>query len=127
MNVLLRKITIISDEYIQVLNENVKKTCFGRNKLVETVSKEEKIYEYWIEFHVDQGRFYYGEKKPVEVPNRKGVYTYQTSTSHTKRGLDKSLEIITEIKNRSEILFPDWDIELYQVHDITKYRQFDKE
>jgi len=69
----------------------------------------------------------YGERKPIELPDRKGVYIYQTNTSHTKRGLDKSLEIITEIMNRTESLFPEWDIKLYQIPNISTYRQFDKE
>lgn len=127
MNVLLRKITIISDENIQVLNTNVEKSYFGRNKLVETITTERKTYEYWIQFNIDQGRFYYGERKPVEVENREGIYVYQSTTSHTKRGLDKSLEIITEIKNRTNIIHPEWEIKLYQIQNMPMYRQFDKD
>jgi len=128
MNVLLRKITITSDKEIQIPYIDIKKTIFGRDIVRgEILKTENAVYEYWIEFHIDQGRFYYGERKPVELPNRQGVYTYQTSTSHTKRGLDKSLEIITEIKNRTEMLFPEWDIKLYQIQNISTYRKFDKE
>lgn len=127
MNVLLRMITIISDEEIQVLNENAEKTFFGKNRIVETITTEPKKYEYWIEFHIDQGRFYYGERKPVEIENRKGVYKYITTTSHTKRGLDKSLEIISEIRNRTNIVHPEWEIKLYQINNIPLFRQFDKD
>jgi len=125
MNVLLRKITIKSDNQITLTHENIRKNWFGKT-IVETFTKTENAtYEYWIEFHIDQGRFYYGERKPVELSN--GTYEYQINTSHTKRGLDKSLEIITEIKNRTESLFPEWDIVLYQIPNISTYRQFDKE
>jgi len=129
MNVLLRKITIRSNEIIKVLNKKVKRTWFGfgKIKIKEKITKEPVVYEYWIEFRVDQGRFYYGERKPIENPNIPNLYTYQTNTIHTKRGLDKSLEIITEIMNRTETLFPNYEIELFQVKDSPKYRQFDKE
>jgi len=126
MNVLLRKITITSDEYIQLLNKTTKKVFFGLlTKETETITFEKKKYEYWIEFHIDQGRFYYGETKPVEVRN--GVYEYTTNTIHTKRGLDKSLSIINEIRNRTDIIHPDYDIKLYQYPNITMFRQFDKD
>jgi len=127
MNVLLRKIDIRSDNEINILNETIETTFFGRTKKVETITKEKAVYSYWIEFHIDQGRFYYGETKPVLVPNRKDVYVYQTSTSHTKRGLDKSLEIITEIKQRTELIHPNWEIELHQISNMPFYRQFDRE
>jgi len=127
MNVLLRKITIKSDKKIKVLYEDIKKNIFGKDKIITSVKEEDAVYEYWIEFHIDQGRFYYGEKKPVELSNKEGMYMYQNNTSHTKRGLDKSLEIITEIKNRTETLFPDWNILLFQIQNISTYRQFDKE
>lgn len=127
MNVLLRKITIISDEEIDVLNETFEKTYFGKEKLVSNITKEQKTFEYWIEFHVDQERFYYGERKPVECPNRPGVYTYQTNTSHTKRGLDKSLEIISGIAKRAKIVYPKWDVKWSQIDDLKLYRQFDKD
>jgi len=127
MNVLLRKIIITSDEEIQILNENTKKTLFGRNKVVENITTEQEHYEYWIEFHIDQGRFYYGEKKPIEIEGRNGIYKYQITTSHTKRGLDKSLEIISEIMERTKLIHPKWEIELYQVKNMPFYRQFDKD
>ena len=129
MNVLLRKITIKSDENIKVPHVNIKKCWwwFNKPRVIRTLETEYATYEYWIEFHIDQGRFYYGERKPVESNTEVGIYTYQTNTSHTKRGLDKSLEIITEINNRTEILFPEWNIALYQIPNISIYRQFDKE
>ena len=127
MNVLLRKITITSNEKIKVLYQNIKKNWLGRTKVEEIIKHENAKYEYWIEFHIDQGRFYYGEKKPIEITDRQGIYNYQINTSHTKRGLDKSLEIIKEIMNRTETLFPEWNIDLYQIHNISTYRQFDKD
>jgi hypothetical protein len=127
MNVVLREITIVTDEEIQILRKDLKKRIFGGQKIVETISKEKKTYRYWIEFHIDQERFYYGETKPVEVENRKYVYEYQTATIHTKRGLDGSLSIISGIVNRTNKIYPNWKIYLDQIKDLPFYRQFDKD
>lgn len=89
-------------------------------------------YKYWIEFRIDEGRFFYGETKPVLVNPNKNIYEYQTNYIHTKQGLDGSLSILTEISNRfseineNEITNSKWKKELWQISNIKDYRMFDK-
>jgi len=86
----------------------------------------EQKYEYWIEFRVDEKRFWYGERKPI-WNSELDCYEIKTNYVMTKNGCERSLEIIDGIKLRTADLCPAFNLELNFKHpEYMKFKRYDK-
>lgn len=66
--------------------------------------KRKEVYKYWIEFRVDEKRFWYGEKKPVYNADY-DCYEIKSNTVLTKNGCEKSIKILDGICDRVSSVF----------------------
>jgi len=127
--------SVLKQVNVKIHNKNefkiryTKKNLFGREK--EYFKNEnDVIFLYWIEYRLDEGRFYYGEYKLYEVEF--GIFEWRFNYIHTKNGLDRSIKILDDIIERmkkyqnrnasdNKISFT-----VNQIGDIGFFRQFDK-
>lgn len=94
-------------------------------------TKIDEKYLYWIEYRIDENRYYYGEIKP-EFNSITGLSEIKENYIHTKNAFEKSIEIIEDIYNRVSFLHKDWtckidnrvgDLEKFQYVKIDKIRE----
>lgn len=83
-----------------------------------------EVYEYWIEFRVDEKRFWYGERKPV-WDSELDCNVIKTNYVMTKNGCERSLSIIDGIITRTKDLLPNFEIHETLVADCEKYKMYD--
>lgn len=127
--------TVLKQINVKIHNKNgfkiryTKKGLFGREKVC---FKEENnvVFLYWIEFRLDEGRFYYGEYKLYEIEY--GIFEWRFNYIHTKNGTDRSIKILDDIIDRirkyqkrntddNQITFS-----MNQIADLNFFRQFDR-
>lgn len=74
--------------------------------------KVNETYKYWIEFRVDEKRYWYGELKPV-FNHETNAYEYKQNFIMTKNGLKKSISLIEGIEKRILDLYPNAHIDKF--------------
>lgn len=116
----LRKIKISTGKTIKVLKRTRLLNIPYQKKILEE-------YTYWIEFRIDEGRFWYGEIKPVFNLER-NAYEIQNNYLMTKNGLQRSLKILDDIKERFEILSDDIDTDIIDIEspDVEMFDVFSR-
>lgn len=127
MKVKLYEIIVTNKEKVLKFN---KKPLFGG--LINLYDNEYETYRYWIEFRVDECRFWYGETKPVKVDENS--YEFKTSYLMTKNGCEKSVDIILGIENRIKEVFNvmtkrelcKYNIESHYLTNWRDFKVFDK-
>ena len=67
----------------------------------EVIRNEKPSYIYWIEYRIDEGRYWYGEIKPV-YSYIDGCYLMEMSQHHTKNDAKDSISIVENIRRRAE-------------------------
>ena len=87
--------------------------------------KIKEIYKYWIEFRIDEKRFWYGETKPIWNTDL-DCFELKTNYVMTKNGCERSLNIIEGIVKRTVDLCPDYKIFKNLNEEWGKYRAYDK-
>lgn len=123
MTYLLYKLTIYTNETINIKNPEYKeKQKWYEKKIPETIVVDEK-YLYFIEYRIDEDRYYYAHIKPV-MDNLTGICTFEEKYIMTKNDHEGSIGIIKGINDRTKILHPDWKIkeENFIEYGIDKYR-----
>ena len=95
MNKILYKIKCekLSDEILPV-----KTTIFFG--LIKIVKKIRVYYEYWVEYRIDENRYWYGEKKPIL--NENGLYEILIHQHHTKQEHNGAISIVKDIEERAK-------------------------
>lgn len=84
---------------------------------------------YWIEYRIDENRYWYGEYKPVFLytdDNGEKVYRYERNLHHTKNGLTNSLEILLGIRNRYNSIWGE-KLDVIMTESYTKISEFEQE
>jgi len=131
MNTIVAYLDIETDDKI-VLNNNDK---YSKKKIFKKDNIINAFYKYWIEYRIDEGRYYYGEFKPIEDisinndGNISSTYHYELNYIHTKNGILNSIKILRDMKERVEMLKKNYKVNYGEIDDISIqfYKNFDKD
>jgi len=119
------KFTVSSeiDEHNQITTSTyhpvrrIKKFFFGLFSR-EVIKMEKLNFTYWVEYRIDEGRYWYCEDKPV-LDSINNVYEYESNRHHTKNGEKESIKILKDIVSRAKV-------ERYDVEVLIEYNNSTK-
>jgi hypothetical protein len=69
--------------------------------LIKFIRKVKVSYEYWVEYRIDENRYWYGEIKPVLDEN--GFYKILIHQHHSKQEHVGAITIIKDIATRAKM------------------------